>query len=313
MSHFPKPFFKKSRKQWYVEIQRRQICLGPDRDEAFRRYHELMRQPGTRAVNPASFASIVDAFLEWVKHHRAADTFEWYRYRCERFCQRYPDLRASDLRPFHVQQWVDSYSHLSRTSKRNYVRTLKRCCRWAAQQGYITVSPLQHLETPGGDRREMLVTADEYERLVSMIREEAFRELVSVTWDTGCRPQESLRVEARHVDMVHQRWIFPTTEAKGKRQPRVIYLSAAAMEITKRRMGEFPTGPLFRNATGQPWTPEAVSRLFGRIHLRMLQSETLPDEQAIEADIVHCAAGRWRRNFWCSGSDRRDLCRTVRR
>ena len=154
MSHFPKPFFKKARQQWYVEIQRRQICLGPDKDEAFRRYHELMRQPGTRGVNPASFASIVDGFLEWVKQHRAPDTFEWYRYRCERFCQRYPDLRASDLRPFHVQQWVDSYAHLSRTSKRNYVRSLKRCCHWATQQGYLTVTPLRHLETPSGERKE---------------------------------------------------------------------------------------------------------------------------------------------------------------
>jgi hypothetical protein len=36
MPHFPKPFFKKSRGVWYVEIDRHQYNLGPDRDEAFR-------------------------------------------------------------------------------------------------------------------------------------------------------------------------------------------------------------------------------------------------------------------------------------
>ena len=170
MSHFPKPFFKKDRKQWYVEIQRRQIALGPDREEAFKRYHELMRQPESRTVNPSSFPAIVDAFLEWVKKNRSPDTFEWYRYRCERFCQRHPDLRASDLRPFHVQQLVDSYSTLGRTSKRNYIRSIKRCCQWATQQGYLPTNPLQHLEAPGADHRETLISTGDYEQLTSLIR-----------------------------------------------------------------------------------------------------------------------------------------------
>ena len=42
MPHFPKPFFVKARKLWYVQLGGRQINLGPDRDAAFTRYHELM-------------------------------------------------------------------------------------------------------------------------------------------------------------------------------------------------------------------------------------------------------------------------------
>jgi hypothetical protein len=41
--HFPKPFFKKSRKAWYVEVDRKQINLGPDQDAAFERYHQIMQ------------------------------------------------------------------------------------------------------------------------------------------------------------------------------------------------------------------------------------------------------------------------------
>jgi hypothetical protein len=66
MAHFPKPFFKRSRGVWYVEIDRRQHNLGPDRDEAFRQYYQLMGQPRERKVSPQSLAAIIDAYLEWV-------------------------------------------------------------------------------------------------------------------------------------------------------------------------------------------------------------------------------------------------------
>ena len=33
MPHFPKPFYRKPRRRWYIEINGKQINLGPDRDE----------------------------------------------------------------------------------------------------------------------------------------------------------------------------------------------------------------------------------------------------------------------------------------
>ena len=45
MPHFPKPFYRKSRGRWYVEIGGKQVNLGPEKEAAFRRYHELMAEP----------------------------------------------------------------------------------------------------------------------------------------------------------------------------------------------------------------------------------------------------------------------------
>ena len=45
MPKFPKPFFRTARKAWFVQLAGKQINLGPDRDAAFRRYHELMGRP----------------------------------------------------------------------------------------------------------------------------------------------------------------------------------------------------------------------------------------------------------------------------
>ena len=39
---FAKPFFRASKQAWYVQIGKRQISLGKDREEAFRRYREIL-------------------------------------------------------------------------------------------------------------------------------------------------------------------------------------------------------------------------------------------------------------------------------
>ncbi len=279
MAHFPKPFFKQARQLWYVEIDRKQVCLGPEKDEAFLKYHALMqaRRRGelSQAVagsNPL-FAVLADAFLDWVKKERAPDTFEWYRYRLQRFCAKHPQLTANELRPFHVQQWVDSFPHLSRSSRRNYFRTVKACIRWSLAQGYIEKNPLLGLKIPAGDVREVTIPQADYLRLLEAITDRAFKDLVMFTWETGCRPQESLRIEVRHLDLARQRIVFPKAEAKGKRQPRIIYLTATALEIVERSLAAQPEGILFRQTNGKPWVPADAIRQFEMTQIRMGQRQ----------------------------------------
>ena len=107
--------------------------------------------------------------------------------------RKHPDLRATDLRPFHVETWVDEYD-FSVTSRRNYLRSVKRCLKWAVKQGYIDTSPLAHMEVPAAEHKEVVVTQVDFDRLMSYVRNESLSELMLVTWETGCRPQESLRV-----------------------------------------------------------------------------------------------------------------------
>jgi site-specific recombinase XerD len=44
-----------------------------------------------------------------------------------------------------------------------------------------------------------------------------------------------------------------------------VYLTAAALEITKRLMEINPTGALFRNTDGQAWTPYATNCRFQHV------------------------------------------------
>ena len=263
MKKFPKPWYRPSRGVWYVTIDGKQHNLGPNRDEAFRRYHELMARPASRKVSGDSVLGLIDAFLEWCKQNRAPDTYEWYRFRLQLFVKTIPaDLSTTQLRPFHVQEWIDSYPHLANGSKRNHCRAVQRVMSWAEQQGYIERSPVAHMEKPAGGKREQLVTREEFDAILGLTHDREFQDLLTVTWECGCRPQESLRVEARHVELQNERWVFPQTEEKSRRAPRVVYLTDVALEVTRRLLVKNPQGPLFRNTRGKPWTKDAVNCRF---------------------------------------------------
>ena len=268
MSHFPKPFFKKARGLWYVEINRQQFNLGSDREAAFRQYHQLMMQPTEKVVSTEMLVGVIDAFLEWLQKNRAADTYEWYRYRLQRLVLKHPEMRVQALRPFHIEHWVDEYN-LSQTSRRNYFRSIATCLRWAVKQGYIEKNPIAAIEIPSAERRDVYLAPDEFQNLLKFVPDASAAELLELTYLTGCRPQELLRVTAAHVEVDNARWVFPQEQAKGKAAPRIVYLVDKALEVTLRRMKEVPTGPLFRNAKGRPWTPDAMNCLFDRIQSRM--------------------------------------------
>jgi len=140
--------------------------------------------------------------------------------------------------------------------------------RWAEQQGYVERSPIAHMEKPAAGKREVVVPQAEFDQILANTRDRAFRDLLITTWETGCRPQESLRVEARHVDLVNNRWVFPESESKTN-VPRIVYLTAKSLEITKRLVLTHPEGRIFRNTRGRPWTTDAVNCRFTTLKKRL--------------------------------------------
>jgi integrase len=269
MPHYPKPFFRAPRGLWYVQIHGRQVNLGPDRDEAFRRYHDLMARGPDEPESSIgdSAVSVLDAFLDWCQKHRAPRTYDWYRDYLQSFVRSIPrDLSVDLLKPIHVQQWVDSQLGWNR-GKRGAITAVQRAFNWAAKMGLIETSPIRHIEKPRAGRRDVVITPEEYAWMLGQVKDEEFRDLLIVCWETGCRPQEVLAVEARHVDLDAGRWVFPPDEAKGKKAHRVVYLTDRALEITRSLMARHPESPLFRNTDGRPWHPYALNCRFGRLRL----------------------------------------------
>src|SRR5437868_6803997 len=138
MPHFPKPWFRQARGVWYVQLHGRQYNLGPDQEQAFRKYGELLAAPAP--VQAQLVAGVIDGYLEWCERHRPERTYEWYRDHLQSFLDSLPDaatLTVKDLKPFHVQRWVDRHDSWGACFRRGAMMAVQRAFSWAEKLGHI--------------------------------------------------------------------------------------------------------------------------------------------------------------------------------
>jgi site-specific recombinase XerC len=195
-------------------------------------------------------------FREWAEKHLAPKSYEWYRRYLHSFVRFLSEgVTIARLKPLAVTQWLDRHPKWRASSRRAAITAIKRALAWAEQQGAIERSPLAHVKRPAAPRRTATLTAAEKQSVLNASSDPAFRELLTAAELSRDRPQELRRIEARHFDAKRGTWVFPqeenkTGEATGR--PRVVFLSPAIMDLSKRLARESPSGPLFRNAHGRP-------------------------------------------------------------
>jgi integrase len=270
MARRPKPWFRPSRGVWFVTLDGHQHNLGPgSEEEAEERFVELKKRLRKQEPVDGTIAvAVMDQFLEWCEKHRARPTYQWYLERIQPFAKYIGTMPLADLKTHHLQAYLNAHGW-SPGHERTVIVAIQRAFRWAYKLEHIDRLPLRGIEKPPAGKREQIISETEFRKLLGLVNDQQFQDLLTVSWEIGCRPQESLRVESRHVDLVKKRWVFPTKESKGKKRIRIVYLTDAALEITKRQMIKHPTGPIFRNADGRPWRPYAVNSRFCKIQTIM--------------------------------------------
>jgi integrase len=294
--HYPKPFFRAPRNTWFVEIDGVQHRLGkhpahlpPPRkndrgewsppDAVMQAYHGLMAAPpegvpgSQRRGGPGTpVVAVLDLFLEWCQRNKARRTYEVYQNRLRSFVRHLKSagalgLTIDELRPFHVYDWADAHPAWAPGMRRGCIMAVQRAFNWAAKQGRIDANPVALMEKPQAGRRDGVVTPEEFEGIVARVPSQPFRDLLTFSWLTGARPQESIVIERRHLDLAAARVVFPPEESKGKKHHRVIYLNDQALALVRRLAARAGGGPIFRNTDGNPWKPFAVDCCFKRLQI----------------------------------------------
>ena len=278
----PKPYYKKSHHAWYVNLNKRPVRLASEEEgeeAAYIQYDKLMA--GQQPIRDnAPVVAILERFLEHHQTKSAASTYQFYRNALDSFAHYIgPKLRLADLKPFHVYDWID-HSHqtakqatpkgtvdtgkpTSDNYRRNLIRAVKAAFRWAERREHIDRSPIRFVELPTARSRDVYLMPEQWDKLVAKIAESrdggCLLDVVTVMNETGCRPQEVRRVEARHFKREDRCWEFPIAESKGKKDKRVVLLTDKAFEICQRLALKHPDGPLFHTSAGKPWTRRALS------------------------------------------------------
>lgn len=203
-----------------------------------------------------SVLELVDRFCNWAEKHRKPMTASHYDQFCQGFVKESPGVRtmaARDLRPFHVQAWVDLHPDWSSTTQNKAAGAVKRAFSWATENGLIDADPIRPLRKAKPRRRLRILSADEWGKLLAACPNGQIRAFLELQKATGARPQELRAAEIRHYDRRGKCLRFPASESKGG-IARVIVLTEDAAALVERMIGERLEGPVLTNTEGYAWT-----------------------------------------------------------
>lgn len=263
-----KPWYRASKNKWYVVVGGKKVPLGPHPEgapppkkgkggwspppEIMTAFHRLMAQDPASLpkAEDVKVCQVLDLFLAWSEKHHKPDTYGWYLRFLQDFADLFGMLPARELKPLHVTRWLDSHASW-KGGKRNAVVCVKRAFNWAEGEGVISQNPLKRVKKPPQPGRSRVVAAAEKREILAAIKDTNFREFVFAMQETGARPGEVRKVTAKDVNLELGVWVLQehkTAHKTGK--PRVVYLTQAMVDLTRRLAEMHPEGPLFRTPLG---------------------------------------------------------------
>ena len=150
----PEPFWRSERSCWFVQIGKRQHRLSPDKDEAWRLWHEIMARPPepdrpVTAGPDVQVIEILDGFLDWCQKHKAPRTYNWYRDFFRLFVATMPGaLKVTELKAYHLTQAMDLRPEWSNNTRNDFVSAVKRAFNWAFDEEMIERNPIARAKKP---------------------------------------------------------------------------------------------------------------------------------------------------------------------
>jgi len=227
-----------------------------DRGVAEEKFCELRKLKREAPESPTGrVADVIEAFLAWSQKHVSPETQHGYQFYGQSFAERWGLVLASDLKPFHVTQWVDE-REWGKTTEYNARRSIFRIFSWADDEGILPKNPLKGLRRPKPKPRQRALRPEEYRSMLGA-SDGPFRRLLFALRQTGARPKEVRTL--RWTQVRSDRWVLEehkTVAYTGK--PRVIFLTRPMQKLMAFLRHRATSEYVFLNTRGRPWKNYAV-------------------------------------------------------
>ncbi len=278
MARPPKMYQRKDRKGWWTMKNGQWHKLGEKESEARRKFMQIhgCEEP---LGSELFVADVLERYLTWSESNHSPKTHYRIKLNVEGFSKSLPPLmRLKKLLPWHLTEWLDQRcpkkpkdggKAASDNTRHDYASDVLGAFNWAVKQRLIPGSPLQGFVKPPKTPRILYLAPEQQEDLLKRIKDPIFHDFVVVALRTGCRPQELRVLEAWMVLPKEGIARIPKELAKGKRKERLLPLDETVLDILRPLMLKYPTGPLFRNRRGRPWTKDAIKDRFRRLQAKV--------------------------------------------
>jgi integrase len=285
--------------------ERVRLTTGPKKEtqeEAKERYEAEMqaRKVETQGDRNTVWA-VLNAYLADCENRvkngdMAESTCRMHRHVIVPFNKKHGLTAVRDLRPQHVTDflaemrqprwheklkrevvWKDGTVKLAR----NVLRT---AFRWGVEEaGLITKSPFERAgrgQRPKRQRRRptssrTAISDAEHDLLFEQAvrrTKKDFANLLLFLRGTGARPAEIYLATAAEWDEAKRAFVVKATpENRGRYklahlgEHRTVYVPASLVPLAKELMAKYPTGPIFRTESGEPWTNATLCARFTSI------------------------------------------------
>jgi len=227
-------------------------CNEKDRKNYFRALMVLSRTCGEIAApdfTPARLRAVRDAMMtgSWRRPEERAQTnrsgikrgqLDWCRSTCN----------AQVARIRNVWRWAEEMELVPRGS-------------WAALGALRGLKKTDRAVRHGNKTRP--ATWDDLQLVLSQLRSEPIKAMLTLQYWTGARSGEIRRMKAGEIDRTQEVWLYRPEKHKTEHlgNVRVIGLGAHAREVLARWLsGKRPEQLVFRSKTGRPYTGEHYGR-----------------------------------------------------
>lgn len=252
---------RKGRDGWWTTIGGRQVCLGDDHAQAERELHRLKGSAVPLPPTRATVAGLVDQYLEWVEPRVKPGTYDRYRGYLQSWVTGAGQVAVAGLTVDHVYRWLGANAW-GQSSQWLALSILRLWAAWCDDRGYSVSVVVRKAKKPKMRRRDAPAPGA-LEATIGAVVMPDFADFAAVLLDVGCRPGELASLEAAGID-----WERATAWVSGKTGRRLVGLTVAALAILRRHATRHPTGAVFRNSRGEPWTSKAIGAQFRRSRVR---------------------------------------------
>jgi integrase len=172
----------------------------------------------------------------------------------ESFATQHGELRARDVRRFHVEAWVRAHPTWGPTTERLAKTRVVTLFQFGVEQGLLAGNPVRGIRKPAQRSRgtQALIAPEHHARLIEAA-EPCFRNVLLALHGTGARPGEVTSVSAADFNEERGIWVVRNHKNAHKGQQRVVYLTPSLVELCRGLAAKFPDGPLFRDQWGRPY------------------------------------------------------------